>query len=63
MSYFMVLRAGLPGSHQFSPRYVFASFDEAHEAAERAFVSMGVEYLLEDERGPISYRLKQAHTC
>lgn len=36
MSYFLILRTGLPGSHQFSPRYVFASIDEAHETAERA---------------------------
>jgi hypothetical protein len=58
MSYFLTLRAGLPGSHQFSPRNVFASLEEAHRAVERAFVSRGVEYLIEDERGPITYRLK-----
>lgn len=58
MSYSLILRAGLSGDHQFSPRYVFASFEHAHAAAERVSVSRGTEYLIEDERGPIVYRLK-----
>ena len=58
MSYFLTLRTGLPGSHQFT-RYVFASPEEAHASAECAFASRGAEYLIEDERGPITYGLKQ----
>ncbi len=52
MSFFLTLRTGLPGGHQFSPRYVFASFDQAFSSAECAFASKGVEYLIEDERSP-----------
>ena len=55
MSYFLTLRTGLSGNHQFSPRYVFASFEQAHASAECAFISKGAEYLIEDERGPITY--------
>ena len=58
MSFFLTLRTGLPGSHQFSPRYVFASFEQALSSAECAFVSKGAEYLVEDERGPVTYHLK-----
>jgi hypothetical protein len=65
MSYFMTMRTGLPGSHQFSPRNAFASFEQAHDAAERAFASKGAEYLIEDEYGPVTYRLKdeRAEEC
>jgi hypothetical protein len=56
MSYFLTLRAGLPGRHQFS-RFAFTSFEEAHASAERAFVSKGVDYLIESDRGPVTYRL------
>jgi hypothetical protein len=58
MSYFLTLRTGLPGNHQFSPRYCFASFERTHTSAECAFVSKEAEYIIEDERGPITYRLK-----
>jgi hypothetical protein len=58
MSYFLILRTGLPGSHQYSPRYAFKSFERAHTSAECAFSSKGADYLIEDERGPITYRLK-----
>lgn len=58
MSYFLTLRTGRLGSHQFT-RYVFASRQQAHASAECAFVSRGAEYLIEDERGPITYGLKQ----
>ena len=58
MSYFLILRSGPPGSHQFSPRYVYASFEKAHASAECFVVTKGAEYLIEDERGPITYRLK-----
>ena len=63
MSYFLTLRTGLPGSHQFSPRSVFSSFEEASESGEFAFVSKQAEYLIEDERGPITYRLTTPHTA
>lgn len=58
MSYFLTLRAGHSGNHQFSPRYVFASFEQAYAAAKPVSVSRGLEYLIEDERGPIAYYLK-----
>jgi hypothetical protein len=60
MSYSLTLRTGLPGSHQFS-RYAFASFEEAHASAERAFVPNAADYLIEDDRGPVTYRLTQHH--
>jgi hypothetical protein len=63
MSYFLALRTGLPGNHQFSPRSVFSSFEEAAESAEFAFASKQAEYLIEDERGPITYRLTAPHTA
>lgn len=52
------MRRDKPRAHQFSPRSVFASFDDAQAAAECALASQGVEYLIEDERGPVTYRLK-----
>ena len=58
MSYFLILRTGLPGTHQYSPRYVFESFEQAYTFAECAFSSKGAEYLIEDERDPSTYRLK-----
>jgi hypothetical protein len=57
MSYFVTFRRGWPGNYQFSPRSVFASLEDAHASAERAFASEQVEYLIEDERGPVTYRL------
>jgi hypothetical protein len=58
MSYFLILRTGLPGSLQYSPLYVFKSLEQAHTIAERAFSSKGAEYLIEGDHGPITYRLK-----
>jgi hypothetical protein len=58
MSYFLTLRTGLPDSHQFSPRYIFATFEEASARAECASVAMAAEYLIEDDGGPVIYRLK-----
>jgi hypothetical protein len=58
MSYFLTVRTGLPGGHQFK-RAVFGSLESAHKSAEHAFASMGAEYLIEDERGrPVTYRLQ-----
>ena len=57
MSYFLTLRTGLPGDRQFSLRYTFASFEQAHATAESAFVSKEAEYVIEDARGPVTYRL------
>lgn len=57
MTHFLTMRRGQPGAHQFSPRSVFASFEHAYAAAQRAFGSEGVEYLIEDEHGPITYHL------
>jgi hypothetical protein len=59
MTHFVTLRTGLPGSHQFS-RYASVSFEDAHASAERAFVSKMADYLIEDYRGPITYRLSHA---
>jgi len=58
MSYFVTLRTGSPNSHQFSPRNIFASFEEACAWAECASVAMGAEHLIEDDSGPVTYRLK-----
>ncbi len=63
MSYFLTLRTGLPGNHQFSPRSVFNSFEEALGSAETMFASKQAEYLIEDDRGPITYRLTAPHTA
>jgi hypothetical protein len=58
MSHFLTMRTGLHGTHQFSPRYAFASLEQAQGAAEHTFASRGAEYLIEDEHGPVPYRLK-----
>lgn len=55
MKYFLTLRTGLPNSHQFSPRYVFASLEEAHACT---LLSKKADYLIEDELGPVTYCLK-----
>jgi len=57
MSYFLTLRTGRPSAYQFG-HSVYASLEQAQAAGERAFPSRGAEYLIEDERGPIAYRLK-----
>jgi hypothetical protein len=56
MSHFLTLRAGQPGNCRFI-RKCYASFEQAYAAAERAFVTGREEYLIEDERGPVTYRL------
>jgi hypothetical protein len=61
MSFFVTFRTGQPGNHQFSPRYIYASFEEAHASAESFFVKRGAKYLIEDERGHITYHLKDQH--
>ena len=63
MSCFLTMRTGLPGSHQFSPRYAFVSFEEAYASAECAFDSKGAEYLIEDVCGRIAYRLIAPPKC
>lgn len=60
MSYFLTMRAGPPGGYQFSPRIAFASFEQARDTGENAFSSKGAEYLIEDERGTVTYRLHGA---
>jgi len=57
----VTLRTREPSGYQFSPRYVFASFEQAHAWAERAFVSQRAEYLVENEHGNVTYRLKDRH--
>jgi len=57
----VTLRTGEPSSYQFSPRDVFASLEQAHAWAECAFVSQGAEYLVENEHGNVTYRLKDRH--
>lgn len=56
MSYSLTQRTATVSGYQFRRR-LFLSYEEAELEAESSFVFSGTEYLIEDNRGPISYRV------
>jgi len=56
MSYSLTQRTATISGYQFRRR-IFSSYEEAELEAKRTFASSGTEYLIEDDRGPISYRV------
>ena len=56
MSYSLSQRTAITGGYTFQRRN-FSSYEQAEVEAERGFACSGTEYLIEDDRGPISYRV------